>query len=147
MALLVRYWYFVAIAALVIALGVQSSRLDNRTEQRDTARAFGRLMVDATREASGNPKLTDRDAPAQIAALGRSLKNVTGALEDLAKRVDAISTADLARQRAAREQLGRVQGAIAQRDKAIARLQASAARPRAPGEKCQPSQTLEDLWK
>jgi hypothetical protein len=147
LSLLARFWYAIPILLLVVALGVTRARLADVRDERDLARAFSELVIDATRDAAGNPELARESVPAQIAALGRSVK----ALGDGLERCNATSRAhaenDARRSSEAEAALAAARRRAAAGDATIARLRASAGQPRSPESECEPSQTVEEIWR
>jgi len=149
LALLKRFWWSIPIVVLVIALGITRHTLGSTKDKLADATAFGKAVYEATRDASGNPKLAQRDTAAQIAAMGRSADRLRSGLATCTSTARAAADNDAARQRALEVALNAATADQAARQAAIDRLRTSAAHPApapAPGT-CEPSATLREIWR
>lgn len=147
LGLLRRFWYVLPILGLLIALTVTRATLSHRTDQLATATAYNELVITTTREAAGSPRLSPRDVPAQIAALGRSVAALQDGLNLCNASAHAAADNDAHQQAVAADVLRAAQ-TLAQASQGVsARLRASAAAPRPAGAACEPSEALRETWR
>lgn len=100
--------------ALAIALGIAVMRADAISAERDDLREFQVLVVDATRNASGQTELAADQVPLQITMLGQGVERLEAAIADLNEQAEQRASAFAEAQEMAKE-----------RDKELARARRS----------------------
>ncbi len=136
----------VLVIGLVIALLITRSTLAGRTAELEAANAYKATVLTATREASNNPRLIERDVPAQIREMGGSIRTLGSGLERCNATSRAAAENDAKRQREFEDRLRAVQGQAAAGQALIDRLRASAATARPGAAACVPSATVREIW-
>lgn len=114
--------------------------------ERDELRQWRDTVTEATRNASGEKKLSAKEVPVQIEALGRSLKAVTSALNAQNAAVDALGARTATLQGEAAKASVRAAERVSVVEGARTRLEASS-RAGGPHRACEPSETAKGLWR
>lgn len=136
----------VLVIGLVIALFITRSTLAGRTAELEAANTYKATVLTATREASNNPRLIERDVPAQITLMGGSIRTLGAGLERCNATSRAAADNDAKRQREFEARLAAAQGQTSARQAVIDRLRASAATARPGAAACVPSDIVQRIW-
>lgn len=113
----------------MIYIGIMHWRLSSVTDERDDLKEWQQETVLVIQDESGNPEVTPGTAKEQIRAMGRSLANLSDALDD-----QNAAVRDLARQRdeairRRQEEADRRAVAVANARELVKRMEARAATP------------------
>lgn len=136
----------VLVIGLVIALLITRSTLAGRTAELEAANAYKASVLTATRDAANNPRLIERDVPAQIVILGDDITVLTAGLLRCNATSRAAADNDARRQREADERIRAAEAHAAAGQALIDRLRASAATARPGAAACVPSATVREIW-
>jgi hypothetical protein len=136
----------VLLIGLVVALFITRSTLAGRTSDLAAERVFKASVVAATRTAAGSPTLDERNVPAQITALGNSVRSLDASLALCNSTALAAANNDAARQRDFEARFRALQTQTLQGQALIDRLRASAAATRPGAAVCVPSDTVREIW-
>jgi hypothetical protein len=137
---------FGGLAALLIVVGLVLGLRHYRNLANDRADKLA-AICQATREASGHPKLKCGDVPAQIQFMGEAVTALNNAIRTQNAAVASLGEQTKAQQAEAAKAVLNAQGRAKAAEATSARLTASSRSGGAPGAPCEPSEALKDAWR
>ena len=143
-ALLQRVWW--STPFLIIVIGMLWWALSSANSKLDAARAWGGQVLTEAQDAANNPKLIERDVPAQIRELGRGMAVLREGLNRAKTSALEAAKNDADRRAALQQQMAVLNAQDRGRQSVIDRLAVSATKT-PPAGACEPSDTLKELWK
>jgi hypothetical protein len=134
------------LAALLLVVGLIWDRNRWKNTAADRKETL-ELICQATRDATGQPKLKCSEVPKQIQFMGQTIGTLTTAIRKQNAAVDAMGDASAKAQREAEKAVSASRERVKAAEATADRLRRSAGVPRAGNAVCEPSKELKESWR